>query len=284
MVSLEVPRIIFDTAVFIDAANGVLGKGQPARRISSADWRMAVAYVEKNFLHAISPITAAELLAGVASGGAHHFRENKVALRKLGHSFRTQVELPFDKYFALREIFGREAPYPAGLEDNFMRIIDVVLEANSLDDLSQGRVLFEGKAVTVKLAALAADRRKQDDLCRRVTEQIRARDLKFERAGCESFMLSTLQLDDTPGNHRLLAERLDAHFYWEMHCYEKARDNKCSVDKVCNMLHDLAQLTYLAAPDITFVTRDMELERAASKSTQANRVLFWNAFLEKCTN
>jgi len=50
------------------------------------------------------------------------------------------------------------------------------------------------------------------------------------------------------------------------------------------MLHDLAQLTYLAAPDITFVTRDMELERAASKSTQANRVLFWNAFLEKCTN
>jgi hypothetical protein len=284
MMSLEVPRIIFDTAVFIDAADGALGKGLPAQRISPTDWGMAVAYVEKNFLHAVSPITAAELLAGVASGGAHHFPENKVALWKLRHSFRAQVELPFDKYFALREIFGREAPYPDGLEDNFMRIVDLVLEANSLDDLSQEKVLFEGKAVNIKLAAIAADRRKQDDQCRQVTEQIRTRDLKFERAGWEAFMVGKLQLEDTPGNHRLLAERFDAHFYWEMHCYEKAREKKCSVDKVCNMMHDLAQLTYLAAPDITFVTRDKELEQVASKSTQANRILSWDTFLEKCTN
>lgn len=284
MMSLEVPRIVFDTAVFIDAADGALGKGLPAQRISPTDWGMAVAYVEKNFLHAVSPITAAELLAGVASGGAHHFPENKVALWKLRHSFRAQVELPFDKYFALREIFGRAAPYPDGLEDNFMRIVDLVLEANSVEDLSQRRVLFEGKAMNVKLAALAADRRKQDDRCRQVTEQIRTRDMKFDRAGRESFMLSKLQLDDTPGNRRLLAERLDAALYWEMHCYQKARDKKCPVDKICNMLHDLAQLTYLAAPDTTFVTRDKELERATSKSTQANRISLWDAFLEKCTN
>jgi len=264
-----IPRILFDTAVFIDAANGVLEKGAPTTRIPPSDWNRAVAHVDRNFVHAISPYTVAELLTGIANADPNCFSQNKVALRKLRSSFRSHVHLPYTKYFTLREVFGLPAPYPDNLEDNFDSKMDIVLDATSLNYLTQIR-FFD---------SFLSGRRYQANCSRIRAERIQADGLKLTRNKWASDMLVPLELADTTENLSLLNLRLDACFYWDELCHLKARNTKCDLEKVIKMQYDLSQLNFLAAQDLVFVTRDSALVKAIAKSNQANRVMLWNDFL-----
>jgi hypothetical protein len=270
---LAVPRILFDTVVFIDAAAGALGKGS-ATQISPEDWGRAVSSVNQGFIHAISPFTVVELLTGVDDGGARHFSQNKVALRKLRANFNTHVHLPYPSYFTLRELFGMAAPYPSDLEDDFDSKVGVVLEAESLDDLTKIR-FFD---------SLARNRANQEVEYRKQAERIRREGLTLTRSKWVSDMLGVLRLEDRPEIRCLLEERLDACFYWDHLCYEKARNQNCDLSKVTKMLYDLSQLNYLAAEDTLFVTRDSRLVRAVAPSKQATRILLWESFLQHCRN
>jgi hypothetical protein len=272
-ISLAVPRVLFDTSVFIDAADGALGKGS-ATQISAEEWYRAVSSVNYKFIHAISPFTVVELLTGIANGGPKYFAQKKVALRKLRSNFNTHVHLPYPFYFTLRELFGMTAPYPPELEDNFDSKMDVVLEADSLDDLT--KIGF--------FDSLLASRANQETEYRKQAERIQSEGLILTRSKWVSDMLGVFGLEDRPEIRGLLEERLDACFYWDQLCYDKARNLNCDLRKVTKMLYDLSQLNYLAAEDLLFVTRDSKLASTVVQSKPATRILLWESFLQQCRN
>jgi hypothetical protein len=241
-------------------------------RIAPSDWTKALDHVNKSFFHAISPITVVELVSGVDKGGPNYFSQNKVALRKLRCGFGSHVHLPYTKYFTLREVFGKDAPYPPELEGDFDQKIDRVLNESSFGELSP------------VFASLAVRREYQFETARAQAKRIRSRGRAISRKKWAADMLVPLELENTPENLSLLDERLDACFYWDKLCHEKAMNKKCDLEKVAKMLYDMSQLNFLAAEDLMFVTRDMALIRAIAKSKQANRVMLWEKFLQRCKN
>jgi hypothetical protein len=270
MAALELARrIIFDTAVFIDAANGAVQKGPLSRRIPPSDWSKAIAHVNRTCVHAISPYTVAELFTGIANSDPQSFSQKKVALTKLRSGFSALVHLPYTKFFTLREVFGMAAPCPANLEDDFGAKIDIVLGA-SLDDLNKIR-FFD---------SFLSDRKFQFDCARAQGERIQKNNWKLTREKWLSGLLVSLELAGTAEQLSALDERLDACYYWDDLCYQKARNKSCDLDKVAKMFYDLSQLNFLAAADVLFVTRDGALVRAIAKSRQAGRVMLWEAFLQ----
>src|SRR5271155_3842264 len=141
MLIVKPPRIIFDTNIFIDAAKG---------EILPDDWRTVREFLNCNYARAVTPITVAELLEGVARGDEKHFEKNQKPLRKLATSFASAVYLPHVKYFLHREIFDLNTVEPSGIEADFATVVDIVLCANTKEDLCTTNVKHKGHKAGVR--------------------------------------------------------------------------------------------------------------------------------------
>src|ERR1700733_1843042 len=135
MIILKPPRIIFDTNIFIDAAKG---------DIPPQDWQTVREFVNRNYTHAITPVTVAELFQGIARGDEKHFEKNQAPLRKLANSFTCALHVPHVKYFLHREIFGLDTVEPPGVETDFATVVDIVLCAYTKEDLCTMNVKHKG--------------------------------------------------------------------------------------------------------------------------------------------
>ena len=135
MLILKPPRIIFDTNIFIDVAKG---------RIPVEDWWTVREFVNRNYMHTVTPVTVAELLEGIARGDDEHFEKNQAPLRKLAKSFTSTLHVPHVKYFLHREIFGLDTVEPLGIETDFATVVDIVLCAYTKEDLSTMNVKHKG--------------------------------------------------------------------------------------------------------------------------------------------
>lgn len=273
-------RVIFDTNVFVDAANGYLRKGFAERWILPEDWRCAAAFVDRSFLYAISPITVIELLSGIDQGEPQYFEQNRASLRKVIHPFAARTYLPFIRYFVQREVFGIDASYPPELEDDFETVIDIVLSASTKDDLASKSVPFKGQKAGIALKKLREERRTQQELWRVQTAVMKANpDWNPNREMWSAHKAVDMRVPETANNLKILSERLDACFYWEVKCIEMARNPDCKFKRAQGLMMDANQLAYLAAPDVLLVTRDEEVAHAVQASSQRDRIVSWSKFL-----
>lgn len=270
MLVLKPPRLIFDTNVFIDAAKG---------DIPREDWRVVREFVNRHYTHAVTPVTVAELLEGVARGDEKHFEKNQKPLQKLAKSFMTAVHVSHVKYFLHREIFGMDTVEPPGVETDFATVVDIVLCANTKEDLCMMNVNHKGYKAGVRLSALLQQNHQRKAL---LEEQLV--EAKSWRAECpmeEWAYLKMIDLDipNNPANRKIFNERLSGFYRVERILLGWARTEGWKGGGLVAHIGDMNQAAYLAADDIHFVTREKQIVRAFEGSSQANRVYGWNNFL-----
>jgi hypothetical protein len=272
MLIVRPPRIIFDTNIFIDAAKG---------EISPDDWGAVREFVNRNYAHAVTPITVAELLEGVARGDEQHFEKNQKPLRKLATSFPSAVYLPHVKYFLHREIFDLCTLEPSGIEADFATVVDIVLCANTKEDLCTINVKHKGHKAGVRLSALLEENDRRKAL---VAEQLaEAKTWKADRSMDDWAYLKMIDLDipNNPTNRQIFNERLEGFFRVERILLGRARTEGWKGGGVAAHIGDMNQAAYLAADDMHFVTREKQIVRAIGGTSQASRVCSWNDFLAR---
>ena len=94
------PVIFFDTSVCIDVARG---------KIPPSEWTSAWKVISSTYRYRISPFTAYELLAGLATGDDARFDESRQPLRVLYASGPKKV-LPVLRVFFAKQLFNDNVP------------------------------------------------------------------------------------------------------------------------------------------------------------------------------
>lgn len=270
MLVLKPPRIIFDTNVFIDAAKG---------DIPPEDWRAVREFVNRNYTHTVTPVTVAELLEGVARGDEKHFEKNQKPLQKLAKSFTSAVYVPHVKYFLHREIFGLSTDEPPGVETDFATVVDIVLCANTKEDLCTMNVRHKGYKAGVRLSALLQQNDRRKVL---LAEQLAdAKTWRVDRPMEEWAYLKMVDLEipNNPANRQIFNERLSGFYQVERILLGWTRTDGWKGGGIVAHVGDMNQAAYLAAGDIHFVTCEKQIVRAFEGSSQASRVYRWNEFL-----
>jgi predicted nucleic acid-binding protein len=286
---LNPPRIIFDTNIFVDAAEGARGSTKQTA-ISPSDWRKVVSFVNQAYTHAVTPATVGELLMGVRNSQDNYFEQQRVPIRKLRESFASTVFLSYVKYFIRCEVFQLEANYSAGLEQDFELVTDIVLAANSKSDLINRKVWCRGESRGVNLDSLATQRlaHLQDWKSQVVRLQGLAvspqtsKKVRLDFAGWTETKLSDLCVSSGPPTRTKFQKRLDCLYHIESRVLELAKSVNWNLDKIENFIIDQNQMGYVGAPDVVLVTRDKEIVKAGRKSSQTAQVWSWDDLLNKC--
>jgi predicted nucleic acid-binding protein len=275
MAIVKPPRIIFDTNIFIDAAKG---------DISHADWQTVREFVNRNFVHAITPVTVAELLEGIARGDERHFEANQRPLQKLAQSFSSVVHVPHVKYFLHREIFDLDTLEPLGVETDFATVVDIVLCANTKEDLSTLNVKHKGFKAGVRLSALLEQNDERRGRLEKQLDAAKSWPADLPKDEWAYLKMVDLEIPQNPANRKIFKERLDGCYRVERILLGWARSENWKGGGITAHVGDMNQTAYLAADDMHFVTREKQIVRAIEGSSQSRRAHRWNDFIALARN
>ena len=129
-VTLRRPKFVFDTQVISYLSDGTIPR---------AEWKAIRKFMSRRARYAISSITLYELLAGIEGGDEAHFRENQRRIKVLCEPEKRKF-LPLPGDFVRSVVFGLALRNQAFQPHKLKLWIDVVLSAQTKDELARGRV------------------------------------------------------------------------------------------------------------------------------------------------
>src|SRR5689334_14952648 len=123
------PILFFDTSICIDVAR---------ERIQPSEWKPTWKLISRNYRYRISPFTAYELLAGLATADDKRFDKNREPLRVLFPAGQKKI-LPALRVFMAKQLFNDDlTPHPDVPDIN--RMLRITLQAPTRQALETERV------------------------------------------------------------------------------------------------------------------------------------------------
>lgn len=258
-------RLFYDACVCIDAAKG---------NIPEEEWRLVSSFVSRKCRYYISPITVDELLRGVDRAGPEHFKKTKRALERLYPAHRKKT-LPPPGVFINVQLFGRKLPYWLN-EYKMDALIKAYIQSRDSDTLYSRRV-WKGnrdtavsKLVQTNLWYMAKFTKWQEDF-----EVGRFHGKSFSKEDWLEMVLLHCEQPDTVENRKRVFDSLNAQYFQIKHLFEMLKNQEFDVAKHSSDLVDNQHLSYLADPEMHFVTNDKKLRARISESAQGSRVWSW---------
>jgi len=264
-------KLIFDTNICIDVANGV---------ISESDWDSMARHIRRRYKYCISWVTWKELLQKLSRGQSSFWCKNVEPLRILRFGGPV-VYLEKPPLFAARYLLGIHADprtdrrgFPVPPQKRRMRdVLEAILRGADKETLRRGLKRWR--------YGFDLDRfDSEENQC----QQEQALQLQGVREGtfdcADPLVMSVLLLKDlglnpTKGQVERLNEGLDAsHRYQISLCTLVKNENYDPFrDRRLGNWDDSQQLMYLCDPSIRILTLDSDFRNRTQESVQANQIL-----------
>ena len=265
------PILFLDTSVCVDVARDTIAPSQ---------WASAWDRISHDYRYRISPLTAYELIAGLATGDAARFDENREALRVLFPPSRKKV-LPDLRVFVAKSLFSEDlVPNPATPDIKLW--LRTALKAPTKQALQTGniRVGVASRPLGLDLQNINQQLRKHEDgFVKRFREFQRLQVPELTRDVWADLILKSYAKETTPTNRALVLHKLDAAYRFDLSIWNHAKDPKYNLLKHRTDLVDAQQLYYLCNPEVHFLTTDARLRNRVLNSTQSGRIMTLNSFL-----
>lgn len=274
--TLRRPKFVFDTQVISYLADGTIPR---------AEWNAVRKFMSRRARYAISSITLYELLAGIEGGDEAHFRENQRRIEILCEPEKRKF-LPLPGDFVRSAVFGLALRNQAFQPHKLKLWIDVVLSAQTKDELARGRVTLSrsghaGRSYGSSLFRFAEQIRKGKRADSDRLERLRQGLLRPSTPDTWSHaLLGRIDIPIDPANVTTLQSALDAAWRYELARYELAKNQCYDFAKHDSDWLDGQLLYYLADPLIHFVTSDAKIKHRTQGSSQADRILGFGALKE----
>jgi hypothetical protein len=272
---LSKPNFFLDTSVCIDVAR--------AKAISANDWSRTWGQCKAKLRYCISPVTAYELVAGLAESNEAHFIESREAISVL---YPTGPKRFLDQLsvFVPNTVFG-EARKPAdSVDTNFDLWMKAILRSPDKATLQSGRLRVGLKGRTGFGLDLESIRKSIRDIQAGYARLFHS----FRKSGVPDLtpdiwakmVLKSLGKPFNSPNVTAVLERLDAAYQFDRYLWQFIRNPDYDFSKHRGEIVDAQQLYYLCQSNIYLVTNDARLKRAVSGSPQGRRVLTYQDLTE----
>ena len=266
------PKFFLDTSVCIDVARGA---------ISSSAWASLLAGATKNYQYCISPLTAYELIAGLATGADSHFDRNRQAVRIL-HAQGLGSYLKPLRTFMGKMLFGE--PVETVAAPNIELWLEAVLRAKDRVALEGAdlRLFHKGTWRTFGLKLKEINRQLRD-IQEGYAERFRQfRSEKIPDLTPEVWarmVLDDLQQPVTDANRTIVLQSCDAAFRFDRVLFDYCKDANYDFAKHGAEIVDAEQLYYLCDATVLFVTEEKKLRKRVSDSPQSHRIMTVDEFV-----
>jgi predicted nucleic acid-binding protein len=265
------PILFFDTSVCIEVAR---------RNVPNSKWAAAWRRILADYRYRISPLTAYELIAGLATGDEAKFDQNREALRVVFPARQKKV-LPDLRTFIAKQVFNENLVSPSHLPNTDLWI-RTVLRAPTKRALESGSV-----PVGQTHRHFGLDLSNINQQLRDYENQYVSRFRDFQRLQVPqltpdvwaNLILKSYRKETTLTNRLLVLEKLDAAYRFDVTIWVHAQHPKYNLDKHKTELVDAQQLYYLCNSDVHFLTADSRLRNRVLSSSQIDRILTLDGFL-----
>jgi hypothetical protein len=296
---------IFDTNIFGHVQDG---------SIRQEDWRKLLRHRPGNGWP-LSMVTAFELLAGIDKVPPHNFYKLKGQF-ELAYQLSKGRILDEPRFLLCKDVL--RVPFPTELGRPETRVIrrymEVVLRAKSKEEILDQRVPFggiltrgrgrAGFATSVltdlvggpkaqwmqRVEEFATDvypqwRDHREKTGKRLPDEMReaisSRSAwEGERNKFAETVLAWLHADRTPESIAKLADSLDAAIEFTIFAAREFLTRDYMLEKHLSDVYDQFQLHYLAMTRFVIVSNDADFTKRLSKSSQANRIMSFEKFLQ----
>jgi hypothetical protein len=267
---LAKPKFFLDTSTCID-----VGKGT----IASSEWAWLFARATRKYQYCISPLTAYELIAGLATGADAHFDRNREAVRILHAQGRGSYLKPLRTFMA-RVLFGE--PVETAAAPHIELWLEAVLRAKDRAALEGNvRVPYKGQWRTFGLKLSEINRQLRDI---QAGYAKRFRQFRSETIAdltpeiWAKMVLDGLEQPVTDANRKIVLESCDAAFRFDRGFFDYCKDPKYDFSKHGAEIVDAQQLYYLCDATVLFVTEEKKIRKRVSDSPQAHRIMTADEF------
>jgi hypothetical protein len=237
-------------------------------------------YIGSRYRYIISPLTVAELLRGIHNGDPTKFyRDKEKALILRGNPPPRVIELPGK--FVFREVISRVVEFPGDTRNLFHCAFKQLLRAKSREELQSGP-----KGVsTDNLNRFHIEEEKKHY---RMLENVRSGSYHRPKDALEwvktSFLSSTGIKDEFHESEwKRIAAAMEIAFAMNSVLCDRAtkKANTYNFEKHKSDWIDVQQLFYLAAPDVTFITRDERLRNTIKGICDTSRIITLQEVIEE---
>ena len=270
------PKIVFDTQIVSDAANG---------NIPLREWESVSKFVAARGRYCISLNTLYELLASLAGCDDSHFESNRRRIKTLFQP-SGKLFLPLVGDFVRTKVFNLPLRRLDFRSDKLKRWVEIVLRAKDRTALQSGKVTlpkpghsgreygFDFKLLARQIEAGKTTHSKRlEDLRQGVL-------IESTPTTWANAVLKLIDVESNDTNRYRLLNRLDAVYQFDVSLWHLARDKNYNFNDHNSDWLDSQQLYYLCDSAVIFVTKDSDLKRRAANSKQSDRIVLYSDFVK----
>jgi hypothetical protein len=270
------PKYFLDTSVCIGVSRG---------KIRADEWQRVSKEAQKQYRYWISPLTAYELVAGLATGEDKYYLQNRRAIEVLYASGQGRF-LPQLREFMPKVLFGETAVIPSAAKPDLDVWVRAVLRAPNRQTLESGSMRMQIKGKWRSFGLDLDDVNKQmRDIQKGYTSHFgtfrREKVPELTPQVWASMILTSLAKPETPDNERLVLERLDAAYRFDRVLFDFSVDPNYDFSKHGPEIVDAQQLYYLCDPEMFFVTSEKKLVNKLASSPQISQILTYEQFRDR---